>query len=52
MTKRFYVEQKMQKIADDINELAKKQEDLSKKETAKEEQNKINKEFQDIAKRS
>lgn len=51
MTKRYYVEQKMQKIADDINELAKKQKDLNKKETAKEEQNKINKEFQDIKKK-
>lgn len=50
MTKRYYVEQKMQKIADDIKDLAKKQEELNKKEATKEEQNKINKEFQKIKK--
>lgn len=50
MTKRFYVEQKMNKIADNLNELSKKQDDLSKKEATKEEQNKINKEFQDLKK--
>ncbi len=50
MTKRFYVEQKMNKITDNLNELSKKQEDLSKKEASKEEQNKINKEFQEVKK--
>ncbi|WP_299119359.1 DUF4175 family protein [uncultured Tenacibaculum sp.] len=50
MTKRYYVEQKMQKVADDIKDLAKKQEELNKKEATKEEQNKINKEFQKIKK--
>ena len=50
MTKRFYIEQKMQKLADNLNELSKKQEDLSKKDTTKEEQNKINEKFQDIKK--
>ena len=50
MTKRFYAEQKMQKLADNLNDLSKKQDDLSKKESSKEEQNEINKEFQDIKK--
>ncbi len=50
MTKRFYIERKMQKIADDLKELSKKQEDLSKKEATKEEQSKISKEFQEAKK--
>ncbi|WP_416370328.1 DUF4175 family protein [Tenacibaculum ovolyticum] len=45
MTKRFYIEQKVQKLADNLNELSKKQEGLSKKETKKGEQEKIKKEF-------
>nr|WP_240472495.1 DUF4175 family protein [Tenacibaculum ovolyticum] len=45
MTKRFYIEQKVQKLADNLNELSKKQEELSKKETKKGEQEKIKKEF-------
>ncbi|WNW01168.1 DUF4175 family protein [Tenacibaculum sp. HL-MS23] len=45
MTKRFYVEQKMQKVADDLNELSKKQDELSKKEATNDEQKAINKEF-------
>ena len=47
MTKRFYVEQKMQKVADDLNELSKKQEELSKKEATNDEQKAINKEFKE-----
>ncbi|WP_233897600.1 DUF4175 family protein [Tenacibaculum piscium] len=62
MTKRFYMEQKMQKIADNLKDLSKKQKDLSKKETSKEadkkaseekikeEQQKINKDFQQVKK--
>ncbi|SOS47957.1 conserved membrane hypothetical protein [Tenacibaculum dicentrarchi] len=66
MTKRFYMEQKMQKIADNLKDLSKKQKDLSKKETSKEankkaseknniekikeEQQKINNDFQKIKK--
>ena len=50
MTKRFYIEQKMQKLANNLNELSKKQEDLSKKDATKEEQNKINEKFQNIKK--
>nr|WP_232771605.1 DUF4175 family protein [Tenacibaculum sp. Bg11-29] len=45
MTKRFYIEQKVQKLADNLNELSKKQEELSKKETKKGEQEKIKEEF-------
>ncbi len=45
MTKRFYVEQKMQKVADDLDELSKKQDELSKKEATNDEQKAINKEF-------
>ncbi|MCD8433863.1 hypothetical protein LNJ03_00920 [Tenacibaculum dicentrarchi] len=66
MTKRFYMEQKMQKIADNLKDLSKKQKDLSKKETSKEankkaseknniekikeEQQKINNDFQKVKK--
>ncbi|MEX6626748.1 DUF4175 family protein [Tenacibaculum salmonis] len=62
MTKRFYMEQKMQKIADNLKDLSKKQKDLSKKETSKEsnkkaseekikeEQQKINNDFQQVKK--
>lgn len=66
MTKRFYMEQKMQKIADNLKDLSKQQKDLSKKETSKEankkaseknniekikeEQQKINNDFQKVKK--
>mgnify|MGYP000551330286 CR=1 FL=1 len=50
MTKRFYVEQKMQKIANNLDDLAKKQKELAKNETTKETQNKINEEFKEIKK--
>ena len=54
MTKRYYIEQKMQKLADNLKDLSKKQEDLSKKEELgkelKENQQKINKDFQQIKK--
>ncbi|WP_233898898.1 DUF4175 family protein [Tenacibaculum piscium] len=62
MTKRFYMEQKMQKLADNLKDLSKKQKDLSEKESPKEadkkaseekikeEQQKINKDFQKVKK--
>lgn len=54
MTKRFYVEQKMQKIADNLDELSKKQKEVSqnsdKKENIKKAQKDIKKEFEDIKK--
>ncbi|SOU85791.1 DUF4175 family protein [Tenacibaculum dicentrarchi] len=62
MTKRYYIEQKMQKLADNLKDLSKKQKDLSKKESPKdankkaseekikEEQQKINKDFQKVKK--
>ncbi|MCD8417002.1 hypothetical protein J2Q11_01045 [Tenacibaculum finnmarkense genomovar finnmarkense] len=62
MTKRFYMEQKMQKLADNLKDLSKKQKDLSKKESPKEadkkaseekikeEQQKINTDFQKVKK--
>ncbi|CAM1354588.1 DUF4175 family protein [Tenacibaculum ascidiaceicola] len=46
MTKRFYVEQKMNQLANKLDDLSKKQEELSNKETNKEEQQQINEEFQ------
>ncbi|TKS57164.1 DUF4175 family protein [Mesohalobacter halotolerans] len=52
LTKRYYVEQKTQKIAEDLNELAEKQEQLSKQESDKESetQKQLNKEFDDLQK--
>ena len=52
LTKRYYVEQKMHKLAEKLNELAEKQEDLSEKseESESEKQDKLNKEFQDFKK--
>ncbi|MBE7659477.1 DUF4175 family protein [Tenacibaculum finnmarkense] len=62
MTKRFYMEQKMQKLADNLKDLSKKQKDLSEKESPKEadkkaseekikeEQQKINTDFQKVKK--
>ncbi|MGB1042797.1 MAG: DUF4175 family protein [Tenacibaculum sp.] len=50
MTKRFYVEQKMQKLANDLDNLSKKQDELSKKDSDKQAQENINKEFQNLKK--
>ncbi|TDQ28684.1 DUF4175 family protein [Tenacibaculum caenipelagi] len=47
MTKRFYVEQKMNQLANKLDELSKKQEELSKKDISKDEQKEINKAFQE-----
>ncbi|MGX1022960.1 DUF4175 family protein [Psychroflexus sp. MBR-150] len=52
LTKRYYVEQKTQKLAEDLNKLAEKQEELSKQESDKEseKQEQLNKEFDDLQK--
>lgn len=52
LVKRFYVEQKANKIAEDLNRLAEKQEELSEKddENTSEAQAELNKEFNDIKK--
>ncbi len=52
LTKRYYVEQKTQKLAEDLNKLAEKQEELSKQEGDKESerQEQLNKEFDDLQK--
>lgn len=58
MAKRYYMEQKMQKLADNLKELSEKQEKLSKKENTKnnnnkeikEAQQKVNKDFQQVKK--
>ncbi len=52
LTKRFYVEEKTKKIADDLQELAREQDSLSQKaeENTSEKQDSLNKEFQDIEK--
>lgn len=50
MTKQFYIEQKLQKTANDLNELSKKQKELSTKEINTKAQEEINKEFQQIKK--
>lgn len=51
LTKRFYVEQKMQQISDKLQELAKEQENLSESpENSKEKQEKLNEKFEDIQK--
>lgn len=47
LTKRYYVERKTEQLAEELNELAKKQEELSEKEEAKKEsQDKLNSEFE------
>lgn len=51
LTKRFYVEQKTMQIADKLDKLSKKQDSIQNdKLDAKEQQDKINKEFKDIEK--
>lgn len=52
LTKRYYVEQKAQKLAEDLNQLSEKQQDLSKQEDDKEskQQEQLNKEFDDLQK--
>ncbi|MGO3810603.1 hypothetical protein [Mesonia sp.] len=52
LTKRYYVEQKAEKIASDLQELAKEQEKLSleEKENTSKAQEELNKEFEDIQK--
>lgn len=52
LTKRYYVEQKAQKIAEKINEIAEKQENLSKKtdDNESQTQDELNKAFDDIKK--
>ena len=51
LTKRFYVEQKMNQIKEKLDELAKKQEELAKNdENTSEKQKKLNEEFDDIKK--
>lgn len=46
LTKRFYVEQKMNQLANKLDKLAEKQEELAKKNATKEEQENIKKEFE------
>lgn len=51
LTKRFYVEKKAEKIAEELNKLGEKQEQLSKKpeeENTKEAQEEMNKAFEDL----
>lgn len=51
LTKRFYVEQKMQQITDQLTELAKEQESLSESpDNSEEKQKELNKKFDDIRK--
>jgi len=52
LTKRYYVEQKAQKLSEDLNKLAEKQEQLSQQEDDKEseKQEQLNKEFDDLQK--
>ena len=53
LTKRFYVENKLQKLKDDLEKLAEEQEALSNKsdeENTKEKQDELNKEFEDFQK--
>lgn len=52
LTKRYYVEQKTQKLAEDLNKLAEKQEELSDKieDKESEKQQELNKEFEDLKK--
>lgn len=49
LTKRYYVEQKMKRIAEKISELSEKQDDLSqKKDNSAEKQQKLNEEFKKL----
>ncbi len=49
LTKRYYVERKTEQLAEELNELAKKQEELSEKENAtKKEQDELNNEFEKL----
>ena len=53
LTKRFYVEKKLDKLKDDLNKLAEEQDKLSKKseeENTKEKQEALNKEFDEFSK--
>ncbi len=51
LTKRYYVEQKAEQLADRLDKLANKQDKLSVKESpTKEEQEKLSKEFDDLKK--
>ena len=53
LTKRFYVEKKLEKLRDDLEKLAKEQEKLSEKtetENTKEKQDDLNKKFEDYKK--
>ncbi|WP_147677010.1 DUF4175 family protein [Algibacter pacificus] len=53
LTKRFYVEKKLEKLKDDLLDLAKKQEELANKpdeENTKEKQEELNKAFEDFKK--
>ncbi|OEK06058.1 hypothetical protein A8C32_18670 [Flavivirga aquatica] len=54
LTKRFYVEKKLEKLKDDLNKLSDEQEKLSnksKEENTKEKQEKLNNEFEDLVKK-
>ncbi|MDY0780483.1 DUF4175 family protein [Tenacibaculum sp. IB213877] len=50
LTKRFYVEQKNNQLANKLDELAKKQEELANKNSTEQEQKEVNKEFNQLKK--